>query len=93
MEIANKVYVDMTADDNEVLAGVRARLGDDCPPGLFATVGYDLGLHPLREHFHRVAERRGTNKARTATARRLMTLAYYGLSDGEIRCLTQRAAA
>ena len=38
------VYVDMIADDNEVLAGVRAQLGDDCPPGLFAAVGYDLAL-------------------------------------------------
>jgi len=38
------VYVDMIADDNDVLAGVRERLGDDCPPGLFAAVGYDLGL-------------------------------------------------
>lgn len=47
----------------------------------------------LRENFHRVAERRGTNKARIATARRLMTLVYYGLRDGEIRCLKQRAAA
>ena len=51
------------------------------------------GGPPLRETFHRIAERRGTNKARIATARRLMTLVYYGLRDGEIRCLEQRPAA
>ena len=59
---------------------------------LEAIVRYHGGA-PLREHFHRIAERRGTNKARIATARRLMTLVYYGLRDGEIRCLEQRAAA
>jgi transposase len=42
--------------------------------------------------FHRIAERRGRNKARVAIARRVLTLAYYGLRDGEIRCLTQEAA-
>jgi hypothetical protein len=42
---------------------------------------------------HRVAERRGTNNARIATARRLMTLVFYGLRDGEILCLEQRAVA
>jgi hypothetical protein len=47
---------------------------------------------PLRDGFHRIAERRGTNKARIATARRLMTLVYYGLRDGEIRCLPRAAA-
>jgi transposase len=51
------------------------------------------GGPPLRDHFHRIAEPRGTNKARIATARRLMTLVYYGLRDGEIRCLQPRAAA
>jgi transposase len=59
---------------------------------LEAIVRYHGGP-PLREHFHRIAERRGTNKPRIATARRLMTLVYYGRRDGEIRCLQQRAAA
>jgi transposase len=35
-------------------------------------------------------DRRGTNKAKVAIARRVLTLAYYGLRDGEIRCLAQR---
>ena len=59
---------------------------------LEAIVRYHGGP-PLRDGFHRIAERRGTNKARIATARRLMTLVYYGLRDGEIRCLEQRIAA
>jgi transposase len=41
----------------------------------------------LQKDFHRIAERRGKNKARVAVARKLLTLVYYGLRDGEIRCL------
>ncbi len=37
------VYLDMIADDNQVLTAVRTRLGADAPPGMFAAVGYDLG--------------------------------------------------
>lgn len=44
----------------------------------------------LAETFHRIAERRGRNKARTAVARKVLTLVYFGLRDGEIRCLRQR---
>ena len=47
----------------------------------------------LQHDFHRIAERRGKNKARVAVARKLLTLVYYGLRDGEIRCLRERAAA
>lgn len=36
---------------------------------------------------HRVAERRGTNIARVAAARKVLTLVYFGLRDGRIRCL------
>ena len=39
--------------------------------------------------FVRIAQRRGTAKARIAVARKLLTLVYYGLRDGEIRCLAQ----
>jgi hypothetical protein len=46
----------------------------------------------LQADFHRVAERRGTNKACVAVARLLLTLVYYGLRDGEIRCLRANAA-
>jgi transposase len=41
----------------------------------------------LQKDFHRIAERRGKNKARVAIARKLLTLVYYGLRDGEIRSL------
>ena len=47
----------------------------------------------LAGDFRRIAERRGTNKAPVAVARKVLTLVYYGLRDGEIRCLTQTEAA
>jgi transposase len=46
----------------------------------------------LRQRFHEIAERRGKYKARAAVARRLLTLVYYGLRDGEIRCLQRESA-
>src|SRR6266545_429236 len=39
----------------------------------------------------RLAEHRGANVAKVATARRLLTLVYYGLRDGHIRCLARPA--
>jgi transposase len=53
---------------------------------LEAIVRYHGGQWLARD-FHRIAERRGKNKARVAVARKLLTLVYYGLRDGEIRCL------
>jgi len=47
----------------------------------------------LTGDYRRIAERRGKNKARVAIARKILTLAYYGLRDGEIRCLAQPTAA
>ena len=47
----------------------------------------------LQVDYHRIAERRGKNKARVAVARKLLTLVYYGLRDGEIRCLRQAETA
>ena len=80
--------------DTKVVRGKITKQGSKLVrwAALEAIVRYHGGP-PLHEHFHRVAERRGTNKARIATARRLMTLVYYGLRDGEIRCLQQQAAA
>jgi transposase len=47
----------------------------------------------LKGDFRRIAERRNNRKiARVAVARKILTLVYYGLRDGEIRCLTQDAA-
>jgi hypothetical protein len=47
----------------------------------------------LAGDFRRVAERRGINEARVAVTRKVLTLVYYGLRDGEIRCLGQADAA
>ena len=41
----------------------------------------------LAAHYRKIAKRRGKNKARVAFARKVLTLVYYGLRDGEIRCL------
>ncbi len=43
----------------------------------------------IQADYHRIAERRGKHIARVAAARKLLTLVYYGLHDGEIRCLAR----
>jgi transposase len=54
------------------------------------------GGEAIAPAYRRIAERRGGkvgNKiARVAAARRLLTLVYYGLRDGVVRCLSQEAA-
>jgi transposase len=47
----------------------------------------------LNISFREIAERRGKKKAQVAIARKVLTLVYYGLRDGEIRCLRDREAA
>jgi transposase len=49
------------------------------------------GGGPLRETYERIAKRRGKQIAKVAVARHILTLSYYGLRDGEIRCLAPRA--
>ena len=56
-------------------------------------VSKNRGGDPIKQHYHRVAERRGKNKGRVAAARKLLTLVYYGLRDGEIRSLAPPEAA
>jgi transposase len=51
------------------------------------------GGEAFNAKFHDIAERRGKTKANVAIARRVLTLVYYGLRDGEIRCLRDREAA
>nr|WP_255221647.1 hypothetical protein [Rhodococcus wratislaviensis] len=41
----------------------------------------------------RIESRRGRNIAKVAAARKLLTLVYYGLRDGEIRALARHKAA
>jgi transposase len=42
----------------------------------------------IKADYRRIAERRGRNIGRVAAARKVLTLVFYGLRDGEIRCLT-----
>jgi transposase len=46
----------------------------------------------LRADRERIAARRGRGIGKVAAARRLLTLVFYGLRDGHIRCLQQAAA-
>jgi len=46
---------------------------------------------PLGSTRTRLAERRGANIAKVAAARKLLTLVYWGLRDGHIRCLARPA--
>jgi transposase len=47
---------------------------------------------PLGAARARICQRRGANIAKVAAARKLLTLVYYGLRDGHIRCLQPRPA-
>ena len=47
------------------------------------------GGGPLRAQYERIAKRRGSKIAKVAIARQILTLCYYGLRDGEIRCLAK----
>ena len=44
------------------------------------------GNEKLRADYKRIAERRGKYKARVAVARKLVTLVFYAIRDGEVRC-------
>jgi len=52
-------------------------------------VGRQRGATAVAVHHHRVADRRGNRIGRVAGARKLLTLVYYGLRDGHIRCLAE----
>jgi transposase len=54
------------------------------------TVRYHGGPK-LAADWRQIAERRGKHKATVAIARKVLTLVYYGLRDGEIRCLAKTA--
>lgn len=47
----------------------------------------------IKSDYRRIAARRGINIARVAAARKVLALVYYGLRDGEIRCLAQAETA
>jgi transposase len=46
---------------------------------------------PIGQARVRIGERRGANIGKVAAARKLLTLVFYGLRDGHIRCLTRTA--
>ena len=46
---------------------------------------------PIGRARARIGERRGANIAKVAAARKLLTLVFYGLRDGHIRCLARPA--
>ncbi len=50
------------------------------------------GGAPILPTYTRVAKRRGANIAKVAAARKLLSLVYYGLRDGHIRCLAEEAS-
>jgi transposase len=52
-----------------------------------AVAGGRHGGPKLSADYRRIAARRGRKVARVAVARKLLTLVYFGLRDGEIRCL------
>ena len=51
------------------------------------------GRPKLQADYHRIAARRGINIARAAAARKLLILVYYGLRDGELRCVARVEAS
>jgi transposase len=79
--------------DTKVVRGSITKMGSRLVrwAALEAVARYHGGTW-LHEDFCRIAERRGKKKARVAVARKLLTLVYYGLRDGEIRALHQQAA-
>jgi transposase len=52
-------------------------------------VGRQRGATPIAVLHRRVADRRGKAIGRVVGARKLLTLVYYGLRDGKIRCLAE----
>jgi transposase len=56
-------------------------------------VARQRGATKIMRDFHRIAERRGKPIGKVAAARKVLTLVYYGLRDGEIRCLRDHADA
>ena len=43
----------------------------------------------FKSAYRRIAERRGRNIAKVAAGQKVLTLVFYGLRDGHIRCLEQ----
>jgi transposase len=74
--------------DDKVTRGAITRQGSRLVrwAAIEAVSGRRSNAH-LQAAFKAIADRRGKFKARTAVARKLLTLIYYGLRDGEIRSI------
>ena len=59
--------------------------------GVIETVAGGHGGPKLKADYRRIVARRGVRIARVAVARKLLTLVYFGLRDGEVRCLAKAA--
>jgi len=80
--------------DAKVLRGPITKAGSKLVRwAAIEAVSGNRGDTALRADFRAIAERRGKFKARAAVARKLLTLVFYGLRDGEIRCLAPQGAA
>jgi transposase len=55
-------------------------------------VSHVRGTPKIKRDYERIADRRGKGIAKVAAARKLLTLVYYGLRDGQIRCLAHAKA-
>jgi transposase len=79
--------------DTKVIRGQITKMGSKIVRwAAIEAVSGRRGGTKLREDFHNICERRGKFKARAAVARKLLTLVYYGLRDGEIRALAAEAS-
>ncbi len=78
----------------------QSERGSRCPPGVrrdcsgrhwqaIEAISKMRGGPKLKADYVRIGQRRGVNIARVAVARKLLVLVYYGLRDGEIRCLAR----
>lgn len=74
--------------DTKVVRGRITRMGSTIVrwAAVEAVVRYHGGA-PIRPAYQRIAERRGKKIARVAAGRKLLTLVYWGMRDGRIRCL------
>jgi transposase len=61
--------------------------------GAIEAISGGHGGPKLKADYRRIAARRGVRIARVAVARKFLTLVYFGLRDGEVRCLGGTEAA
>jgi hypothetical protein len=86
----NRIHLDLASTSADHQRAMVTRLGS------FGARQIDIGQRDvswvvIAPAFTRIAKRRGVMIARVAAARRLLSLIFYGLRDGEIRCLAREA--